>query len=212
MQPLAEVNEYSSHEPDIAIVYLHGFLSSPNAMKAAIAENYIRKHQLNVAYFRPAIPDKPSEAIPALYSYFLALKQAYQRVIIIGSSLGGFYAHHIAEHFKFSCVLINPLVDASERMIHYDEENVGQLENPYTQYQFSINQDDRQAVSELEQKYLGIQTSNKLVLLQMGDEVLDAHLAARYYLSSCCIIAPDGNHQFEGFENYTDIIFKWLGF
>lgn len=193
------------------MVYLHGFMSSPNALKASIIQAYLNEKSSSLTFLRPAINDKPSIAIPALIHYFTELHQQYDRIIIIGSSLGGFYADCMAQRFNLSVVLINPLVDASERMIHYDVASVGQLENPYTKHQFSITVEDRQAIDELETSRLASTPALKLVLLQMGDEVLDAGLAARYYQRSCCIITPGGDHQFQGFEQYTDMIFKWLG-
>ncbi len=210
----AELDAFKSNQSNnssIAMVYLHGFLSSPQALKAIIVEQYLATQSVPIDYYRPAIADKPSQAIPVLIEYFKQLQQTYEQVIIVGSSLGGFYAHCMAELFHFKTVLVNPLVDASARMWHYSEEVIGQLENPYTLNTFSITAEDRASVDELEQACRRFNPATKLVLLQMGDEVLDAHLAARYYQQSCCMIAAGGNHQFEDFDQYTPLIFQWLG-
>ena len=140
-----------------------------------------------------------------------ALKQQYARVILIGSSLGGFYAHHLAEQFDLSCVLINPLVDAKLKMQELDESIAGALENPYTHNIFSIDDADKRAVENFATCSDAAKPLNKLILLQMADEVLDARLAARYYRQSPCIISAGGHHQFEHFERYSLTIFKWLG-
>ena len=107
-------------------------------------------------------------------------------------------------------------------MIHYDEQYVGQLENPYTQRRFSIDDADGAAVAALEHEQSSDGINNvenfndskskpKLVLLQMGDEVLDARLAAQYYKHSCCLIDPKGDHQYQEFETKIPIIFTWCG-
>ena len=195
----------------LAMVYLHGFLSSPQAAKATILDDALTAYQLPVTFYRPAIADKPSQAIPALSTFVAALKQQYARVILIGSSLGGFYAHHLAEQFDLSCVLINPLVDAKLKMQELDESIAGALENPYTHNIFSIDDADKRAVENFATCSDAAKPLNKLILLQMADEVLDARLAARYYRQSPCIISAGGHHQFEHFERYSLTIFKWLG-
>ncbi len=186
------------------LIYIHGFNSSPNALKAQEVAGYIKQQQLDIELLCPDIPDTPDQAIPLLEYMLEGLQD--RKVALIGSSLGGYYATYLAEKFKIQAVLVNPAVRPHELMHHY----LGENQNPYSGAQYTLTEDHMQT---LQSAYIPTisKPENFLVLLQTGDEVLNALEASQRFYQSRCLIEYGGDHRFQGFERYLPEIFSWLG-
>ena len=53
----------------------------------------------------------------------------YEDIVLIGCSLGGFYARYLASMISCYCVLINPVVDPSKQLINMAGEHVNYVTN-----------------------------------------------------------------------------------
>lgn len=178
----------------IGCLYLHGFLSSPQSLKAQqlvrFYETHLTAQQLSV----PDLPFAPADAIEVARAELKRLQQRFSQVYIIGSSLGGFYATHLAETEGVPAVLVNPAVRPFDLFEHY----LG----PNTHYYSG-------EVHELTHEHIGQlraldcaqiqQPERLLLLLQTGDETLDYRLAAELYRNSPAWLEGGGNHSFEHF-------------
>lgn len=185
------------------LIYLHGFKSSPQALKAQEVAAYIASRELAVDYRQPALPDLPDQAFTLLKTMMDGLKG--RKVALIGSSLGGFYATWLAETYDVKAVLVNPAVRPHELMQKY----LGINENPYSGVQFELTP---LHMETLQSHYLKDfrQPSRFLLLLQTGDEVLDALEASARFSASPCMIEAGGDHRFQHFERYLPRVFAWL--
>jgi len=79
------------------LIYLHGFNSSPQSKKARELRSDMAKHGLEAQFTCPVLPNEPARAIEAV-------KVELERVasgpaVLVGSSLGGFYATWFAETY-----------------------------------------------------------------------------------------------------------------
>jgi len=92
------------------IVYLHGFNSSPASGKAKLLGEHMASLGRTADYYCPTLPNSPGEAIARVEAH-LAQRQT-EPVTLVGSSLGGFYATHLAEKHGWKAVLVNPAVHA----------------------------------------------------------------------------------------------------
>ena len=186
------------------LVYLHGFNSSPKALKAYQLQAYLHKKRLPFDYLRPAIPDTPDQAMVFLQNMMTELED--RPVWLFGSSLGGFYATWLAENrARTKAVLINPAVRPHELMHHH----LGEQRNPYTDHCYRLTQEHMQALQSWHVNRIK-HPERFLLLLQMADEVLDAAEASRHFYQSRCMIEPGGNHRFAGLYRYFPDIFSWL--
>lgn len=185
------------------LVYLHGFKSSPSAVKAQEVGVYIRQKMLTLEYLQPSIPDTPDLAISQLETMMQSLQG--RQVLLIGSSLGGYYATWLAERFNARAVLVNPAVHPHKIWDKY----IGLHQNPYSGVQFTITSAHLESLQSI---YLPIipHSERYLVLLQTGDEVLDALEASKAFYRSACIIEYGGDHRFQGFQRYLPYIMAWL--
>ena len=94
-----------------SIVYLHGFRSSPASIKArqlvaaVAALPSAHRPRLHV----PALAHGPAEAVAQVVAW-VDRHAGDEPLTFVGSSLGGFYATHLAQRYDARAVLINPAV------------------------------------------------------------------------------------------------------
>jgi predicted esterase YcpF (UPF0227 family) len=181
---------------------LHGFKSSPQAAKAQELADYIEKNHPDVTFSAPEIPNTPDVAMPFLNQYMNSFKGS--ECVLVGSSLGGFYATCLAEQLQCKAVLINPAVTLAP----YWQNYIGLHQNPYSGVQFTITQEHLQSLQSIAPMHIDKQ--RYCVLLQMGDEVLNAFEASQKFSGARCMIESGGNHHFVGFKRYLPYIFAWL--
>lgn len=185
------------------LVYLHGFNSSPDALKALQVADYIRQRQLNIDYLRPSIPDTPDEAKAFLEDMLADLWD--RKVSVIGSSLGGYYATWLGECLDLNVVLVNPAIRPHELLHKY----IGPNKNPCSGADYQLTAGH---IGTLQSLYISTlsRPEKRLILLQTGDEVLSAVEASQRFYQSTCFIEYGGTHSFQGFEKYIPGIFSWL--
>ncbi|PXF30628.1 hypothetical protein WH50_14425 [Pokkaliibacter plantistimulans] len=175
-------------------IYLHGFNSSSQAAKAAELRAFLQSQGLPEPQV-PQLSHWPAEAISSACNLIEASPQA---PVLVGSSLGGFYATWLAAHYGLKAVLINPAV----RVWRLMEDRLGiDIDNPYTGERYQLTAEH---VTQLRDLYVASlpQPQQFLVLLQTGDETLDYREAAEYYQHCQLRIEEGGNHRFDGFLSH----------
>jgi len=185
---------------DITLVYLHG-LASVGAASAKAQELacMFPQHCL----LTPDLPDKPADAITFLDDWLAELTGS---VALIGSSMGGYYAWHYGSRFDWPVVLINPAVDTRRLPLL-----LGEHTNYYTGDSFVIDDSDLQALQSIKTKPEAC--SNALLLLDYGDEVLDAgHTLETWQGHGTILLFPAGNHRFEHLSESAPMLRQHLGF
>ena len=99
------------------LLYLHGFRSSPQSAKARQVAGRVRAQHPSVTWWCPQLPASPQAAM-AMVMEGIAGWPA-QHMAVIGSSLGGFYATHVAEAMGCRAVLLNPAVDPARDLARH---------------------------------------------------------------------------------------------
>ncbi len=107
--------------------------------------------------------------------HLLALA-ALGRPLLVGSSLGGYYATHLAERHGLRALLINPAV----RVQRYFARYLGPQHNYYSGESWELTAAHVAALAELEVPPPQ-DPARFVVWLQTGDETLDYRDAADYY-------------------------------
>jgi predicted esterase YcpF (UPF0227 family) len=174
----------------INILYLHGFNSSPQSMKAQITKSYFYENFPNIPFFCPQLATSPEAVIEQLTSLIASKNDEENLWCFIGSSLGGYFSTYLSEHYQGKAVLINPAVKPFELLADY----VGEQTNPYTEEVYSIEQHFIETLKNIEQKF--ISKNNYLVMVQTGDEVLDYQEAVDKYCNCQIIVQQGGDHSF----------------
>jgi hypothetical protein len=181
------------------IVYLHGFNSSPASGKAKQLGEHMAAIGRLTDYYCPALPNSPREAIAHVEAE-LARRRS-EAVTLVGSSLGGFYATHLAEKHGWKAVLVNPAVHA-QRLL---QGALGPQTNWHTGGKWELTEAHLAELAALDVERI-TRPQRYLLLVQTGDEVIDYRDATAYYDGTTQIIEDGGDHGFAGFERHFSTI------
>ncbi len=173
------------------ILYLHGFASSSQSVKAVQTQHYFMR-----------LPGVQLQALDLPYTPDAAMAVLEQAIAtppaaIIGSSLGGFLATVLAERIGCKACVINPAVAPHKVLASY----LGEYEHPVLKQRYRILPEHMTQLASLMPMQLQ-QPSRYLVLLQSGDEVLDYRLALEYYRGAQLQLVEGGDHSFVGYQDY----------
>ncbi len=188
----------------LGVLYLHGFLSSPASQKAQELRHYATAHAQIAELVIPALPFAPKDAIALAEQSLLSLQQRHPRVLIIGSSLGGFYATHLAQKHAVKAALINPAVRPYELFA----TRLGLHKSFYSEETHELNAAHLAQLQALDSDTL-TQPERLFLLLQTGDETLDYRHAAARYLACPCWLEAGGNHSFTHFIARMPMLLAW---
>lgn len=180
------------------LVYIHGFLSSPQSLKARQVVSWIRDHRPDIHVHAPALPVDP---VPALAELEATLEECSSPPGLIGSSLGGFYANILASRHGLRAVLVNPAVHPHLLLRAY----MGLQRNYYTGLISAVTPGHFRWLEHIEAPPR--HPERLWVLLETGDEVLDFRLAENFYARSHLDITEGGSHGYDSFaERLPEIV------
>ena len=174
------------------ILYLHGFGRSGNAFKARLLRHFFP----DVEIVSPDLPAAPQESVSHVSS-ILDKIAGIQPVLLVGSSLGGFFAQHLSCEKKIPAILLNPAVHPWENL----EARVGINEKLNGSGQFEWYESDLEQLHDLYRKPAAYQKNLLHVFLNRDDEVLDYTIAEQEFESIQCEIKiyDEGGHVFTNF-------------
>ena len=168
------------------ILYLHGFRSSPRSHKARVVQERLTARGQAQSLICPQLPASPQAAMALALS--LAERHA-ERLAIVGSSLGGFYATWLAERFGCRAVLINPAVDPLANL----SRHVGVTTAWHSDEPFEFKPDYIDELAALKVARI-TQPPRYFLLAATGDEVLDYRDMVVHYAGARQHIIAGSDH------------------
>ena len=184
-----------------AVIYIHGFNSSPASFKAKVLREALCARNSDCEFIAPALPPSPRAAGHILAS----LAREQPSALLVGSSLGGFYATWMAENFGMRAVLVNPAVRPYELLADY----VGPQKNLYTGEQYEFTREHLAEMRALEP--LIITPERYFLMVTTGDEVLDYRAALKKYHGAQELVVDGGDHGFSSFGAHLDAVWDFAG-
>jgi len=183
------------------IIYIHGFGSSGEGIKAKLFRKYFKEK--GIRFIAPSLSYIPELAIKTLEE----LIESYDKedVQLMGSSLGGFYSIYLSNKYNLKAVLINPSIYPYKTL----PKVLGNApsfhdESSFTWMQFHIDSlKEYEVTSPLD--------TNFMLLTQKGDETLNFEEAVKKLPDAYTIIEEGGSHSFDGIERHfenVEIFFK----
>lgn len=185
-----------------AILYLHGFRSSPASWKVRRLAEYMADKGLGGRFACPALSHVPHLAVAQAEALIGA---ADGPLTLVGSSLGGFYATWLAERHDLQAVLINPAVLAPLSLA----DHLGTQTNLHTGETFEFTAGHIAELQALE--VARITPARYLLLLETGDAVLDYRHALARYAGCRQIVLDGGDHGFTRFPDFLPQILEFGG-
>ncbi|GHA69821.1 esterase [Formosimonas limnophila] len=182
------------------LLYLHGFRSTPKSPKAVAIADYCKTHGLS-APVMPQLPISPKDSIK------LCEKLIKEHAIdtVCGSSLGGFYAIHLAEKYHFRCATINPALTPWNELkqaslqTRYNVEEI--TPSDAIRYLAELKHYETEEVTDL---------SRYLLLVAMGDEVLNPWQMRAFFKGAQQIIVEGGDHALNDFGGQLHDLMTFL--
>jgi len=189
------------------ILYLHGFTSGPQSRKVLALAARMTQRGCADRLLCPQLPASPAAAI-ALADDILAKVGAggTATATLVGSSLGGYYATHLAERHGLKAVLVNPAVVAAIELERY----LGPQTWLYTGEPFEFTPRHIDELRALEVPALA-DPARYWLLAEQGDETLDYRQAVARYAGAKQTVLPGGDHSFTRWEDYLDEILAFAG-
>jgi uncharacterized protein len=187
----------------MALVYIHGFNSSPASFKARLTHEALARLGRGAEFVAPALPPRPDEAIAILESVVSA---AGAPCCLVGSSLGGYYATYLAERHGLKAVLVNPAVRPYDLL----GSVIGPQENYHTHERYELRREDVEALRRYEVARIA-HPERLLLLVETGDEVLDYREATARYMGARQVVIEGGDHGFSDFAEYLPRVLGFCG-
>ena len=180
-------------------VYLHGLNSSPRSFKARLLDSRLAELGRGAEFISPELSHWPAQAIATLEA--VIAQNDPRTITLVGSSLGGYYATWLAERHQLRAVLVNPALRAHELLSGL----LGTQTNLHTGAQYELTAQHLEQLRALDAEEI-TEPERYLLLVAMGDEVLDARVALHTYRRAARIVVPGGDHGFSDFASYVDRI------
>lgn len=192
-----------------SLLYLHGFRSSPASIKARALAAAVETLPADVRprLHVPALDFRPAAAIASTVAWIASsVPDPQDQLTIIGSSLGGFYATHLAERFGARAVLINPAIRPYDDLRPY----LGRQTNLYSGETFEVIEAHFAELAALAVERI-TRPERYLLLVQTGDEVLDFREAIAFYAGAFQSVEGGGDHAFRRFASWIPAILRFAG-
>ncbi|WP_323846668.1 YqiA/YcfP family alpha/beta fold hydrolase [Microbulbifer magnicolonia] len=200
----------SQHIQRPILLYLHGFLSSPQSFKCQLMRARLAAEYPRIVFCAPQVSPYPAiakQSLVSLLDNFLSHKECGP-IGLVGSSMGGFWSSYLAERYGLPAVLVNPAVHPSRFMPSY----LGQVLTPYSgeSQEYRLTRADVDTMCELEAELRQPLRGRYWLLAQRGDETLDYGDAEDFYRGQRQTIEDGGDHGFQGFARYCGPIVEFL--
>jgi len=186
------------------LLYLHGFRSSPQSTKARQVAARVRERHPSVTWWCPQLPPSPRAAIDLVTQGTAGWPR--QSMAVMGSSLGGFYATHVAQASGCRAVLLNPAVHPARDLSKYIGEQTA-WHDPNEHFFF-----EPRFVDELRTLESGpvAHPENFFAVIAKGDEVLDWREMTGRYPGARIKLLEGGDHALSDFDRHIDEVFAFL--
>ena len=183
------------------LIYIHGFNSSPASFKAQLLKARLEAMGRGTEFSAPALPHSPAQAAAMLE----ALATRHPGAVLVGSSLGGYYATWLAEKHGLKVVLLNPVV----RPYELPRGEVGVQKNFHTgeEYDFTPRH-----IAELRSLEVDRITPERYLLIAAkDDEVLDYRRAVERYRGCRQLVLEGSDHGMSDFVEYLEVVLDFCG-
>src|SRR3954468_23427766 len=186
------------------VLYLHGFRSSPRSFKAQRMAGVVRERHPGVHWWCPQLPASPKEAMALVWDTVRGWPP--DRMAVVGSSLGGFYATWVAERTGCRAVLLNPAVDPARDLHGYIGVQAA-WHDPNER--FEVRPEFMDELRALECGPVA-RPERYFAVIAKGDEVLDWREMTGRYRGARIKLLEGGDHALSDFDAHLEEVLAFL--
>ena len=188
------------------VVYLHGFRSSPNSSKAVKTKEAIKALSTMsnpIHWYCPQLLASPKQSMDMVIEYIQA--NPVDRLIVIGSSLGGFYANYLAERYQCKAVTLNPAVRAPRELAPH----VGVMTAYDSDEPFDFRPEYIDELCALQVERL-TRPENYFLIAAKGDELLDWKEMVDFYSGAQQLVLEGSDHGISEYSEYLPQVMRFI--
>ncbi|MGP4714776.1 YqiA/YcfP family alpha/beta fold hydrolase [Psychrobacter sp. DM8] len=203
------------------LVYIHGLDSTANSVKGQLLERYCARHHPDISVHRPDLNQSPERVFGYLTDVVAELSTD-AKTVLVGSSLGGYFASIVSNHMGCGALLLNPSTQPHVTLQRFqDNAHADTLESA------SKNNSDSNSDETLytttggwvmtradltwfaDHQLTAIHCPDKVAaLIKDGDELLDAQISKQFYQAkgATVIMQEGGDHRFSDFAKHLPLV------
>ncbi|MGP5504529.1 YqiA/YcfP family alpha/beta fold hydrolase [Psychrobacter celer] len=195
------------------IIYIHGLDSDANSIKGSLLEEYCRQYDPDIKVLRPDLNKTPDQVFDQMLSLIdsVASKNPHdQDTVLVGSSLGGYFATLLSNHTGCPALLLNPSIQPHQTLqrFKYNAETKDDgAKDEASEVLYTTLGGWRITNADLEwfacHQLSSLNYPKKVVaLIKEGDELLNSSLSANFYREQGATVnmQKGGDHRFSDFK------------
>ena len=188
------------------LVYLHGFRSSPNSSKAVMTREAVQALSTvdhTYEWYCPQLLASPKESMDLVINHID--RSNGDHIVIIGSSLGGFYANYLSEKYHCKGVALNPAVFAPREL----EPHVGMMTAYDSEEPFDFKAEYVEELRAL-QVHKITNPQRYFLIAAKGDELLDWREMVVFYAGAKQLVLDGSDHGISGYANHLPAVIDFI--
>lgn len=188
------------------LVYLHGFRSSPNSTKAVMTGEAVKAlstSEHSYEWYCPQLLASPGKSMDMVVQHIDQSKA--DRIVIIGSSLGGFYTNYLAEKYQCKGIVLNPAVYAAREL----EPHVGMMTAYDSEEPFDFKAEYIDELRALQAERI-TDPKRYFLIAAKGDELLDWKEMVAFYPGSKQLILEGSDHGIADYATHLPAVIDFI--
>ena len=203
------------------LIYIHGLDSNANSIKGVLLDDYCQQYHPDITVNRPDLNQAPQVVLDRLVELVAELNSD-SKVVVVGSSLGGYFATLVSNQTGCPALLINPSTQPHITLQRFEDDRGNDtfaLKTDNEKDKVLHNTDGGWAITKADLQWfanhqlLTVENPSKVaVIVKEGDELLDAHLSAAFYKNqgATVIMQQGGDHRFSDFAEHLPEVVEIL--
>jgi predicted esterase YcpF (UPF0227 family) len=191
--------------PVTHLLYLHGFRSSPQSTKARKFAAWVAANRPGLVWWCPQLPASPAEAMREVMAGISSWPG--ERMAVIGSSLGGFYATAVAERRGCRAVLLNPGVDPARDLA----DAIGATTAWHGGEPFDFRPEYVDELRAIAPPPILTDLDRYFAVIAKGDEVLSWREMSERYAGARLLLIEGSDHALSDFDDHFPAVLAFLG-
>jgi len=195
----------ASLTPVTHLLYLHGFRSSPQSTKARKFAAWVAANRPELVWWCPQLPASPTAAMREVMAGVAGWRA--DRMAVIGSSLGGFYATAVAERRGCRAVLLNPGVDPARDLA----DAIGATTAWHSSEPFDFRPEYVDELRAIAPPAKLTDLNRYFAVIAKGDEVLSWREMSERYAGARVRLIEGSDHALSDFDDHFPAVLAFLG-
>ena len=188
------------------LVYLHGFRSSPRSSKAVMTGEAIKAlstQDQSYEWYCPQLLASPKHSMDMVTNHID--QSDANSIIIIGSSLGGFYTNYLAEKYQCKGIALNPAVFAAREL----EPHVGMMTEYDSDKPFDFKAEYIDELRTLQIDHIS-DPRRYFLIAAKGDELLDWKEMVAFYAGAKQLVLEGSDHGIADYAKHLPAVLDFI--